>query len=566
MSLTKVSYSMITGAPVNVLDYGADTTGVANSTDAFYAAASAINTAGGGCLVIPKGSYTVGKQTFAGATGLGYAYLASYIIRIANCTKPVLIDFQGVYIKIAPGLKFGSFNPVTGVATAGISTNPDTQANIGQVIDLQINKQVTIIGSVEIDGNSANAVLGGHWGDTGYQCLAYGFYSFKTDLLYAENIYSHHSCLDGGSVRYPGLTNGSTATPSLLENCVFEYNARQGLSLTGGIGFTGINCKFNNNGYATFYSPPAAGLDIEAEGGVIRKAYFLNCEMIHNRGFGIAADSGDTKNVVFETCTVVAGEENGAMLPNKPGFVFKNCRIYGSIYSQNGSVDPAERTKYQDCYFSDETYNGYTHYILGNLLFTVAESTPISYERCSFNTSKSAVGRLEYGLISDCYFLMQAGTGYVINQGVQIYLSNSVLRDNTFNANITLNAPSDGNFLSMTGSEEKLGVNNLINTAGIVRWLTWSAGGGGTLGSIGQGAAVADIPKYAGTRLSLFRKNFITPYLGYINIYADTAAPSTGTYAVGDQFINSTPVVGQPKGWMCTVAGTPGTWVSQGNL
>ena len=119
MSLTKVSYSMITGAPVNVLDYGADPTGVANSTDAFYAAASAINAADGGHLIVPAGTYIVGKQTFAGATGLGYAYRASYIIRIANCTKPVLIDFQGVYIKIAPGLKFGSFNPVTGVATAG---------------------------------------------------------------------------------------------------------------------------------------------------------------------------------------------------------------------------------------------------------------------------------------------------------------------------------------------------------------------------------------------------------------------------------------------------------------
>jgi len=44
------------------------------------------------------------------------------------------------------------------------------------------------------------------------------------------------------------------------------------------------------------------------------------------------------------------------------------------------------------------------------------------------------------------------------------------------------------------------------------------------------------------------------------------AAPTTNTWAVGDVCINSTPVVGQPKGWRCTVAGTPGTWVSEGNL
>jgi polygalacturonase len=45
-----------------------------------------------------------------------------------------------------------------------------------------------------------------------------------------------------------------------------------------------------------------------------------------------------------------------------------------------------------------------------------------------------------------------------------------------------------------------------------------------------------------------------------------TAAPTAGTWAVGDHVRNTTPAVGQPKGWYCTVAGTPGTWVSEGNL
>jgi hypothetical protein len=45
-----------------------------------------------------------------------------------------------------------------------------------------------------------------------------------------------------------------------------------------------------------------------------------------------------------------------------------------------------------------------------------------------------------------------------------------------------------------------------------------------------------------------------------------TAAPTTQTWAVGDVVFNQAPAVGQPKGWRCTVAGTPGTWVSEGNL
>jgi hypothetical protein len=51
------------------------------------------------------------------------------------------------------------------------------------------------------------------------------------------------------------------------------------------------------------------------------------------------------------------------------------------------------------------------------------------------------------------------------------------------------------------------------------------------------------------------------------NIQAnDSAAPTTGTWARGDRVYNVTPTVGSPKGWRCTVAGSPGTWVSEGNL
>lgn len=45
-----------------------------------------------------------------------------------------------------------------------------------------------------------------------------------------------------------------------------------------------------------------------------------------------------------------------------------------------------------------------------------------------------------------------------------------------------------------------------------------------------------------------------------------SAAPTAGTWEVGRRVLKSVPAVGQPKGWICTVAGTPGTWVSEGNL
>lgn len=44
------------------------------------------------------------------------------------------------------------------------------------------------------------------------------------------------------------------------------------------------------------------------------------------------------------------------------------------------------------------------------------------------------------------------------------------------------------------------------------------------------------------------------------------AAPTAGTWDAGDRVERLPPAVGSPKAWACTVSGTPGTWVSEGNL
>jgi len=53
---------------------------------------------------------------------------------------------------------------------------------------------------------------------------------------------------------------------------------------------------------------------------------------------------------------------------------------------------------------------------------------------------------------------------------------------------------------------------------------------------------------------------------GTIHTQTGTAAPTTGTWAVGDHVVRHPSAAGQIKGWYCTVAGTPGTWVSEGTL
>jgi hypothetical protein len=45
-----------------------------------------------------------------------------------------------------------------------------------------------------------------------------------------------------------------------------------------------------------------------------------------------------------------------------------------------------------------------------------------------------------------------------------------------------------------------------------------------------------------------------------------TAAPSNGTWAVGDRIVNSSPAAGGSEGWVCVSAGSPGTWKTYGTI
>lgn len=64
MSLTKVSYSMIQGAAYNVLDFGADPTGVASSVTAFNNAV-----ANGGTVYVPTGTYKLDNKVTLSVDG-----------------------------------------------------------------------------------------------------------------------------------------------------------------------------------------------------------------------------------------------------------------------------------------------------------------------------------------------------------------------------------------------------------------------------------------------------------------------------------------------------------------
>lgn len=84
---------------------------------------------------------------------------------------------------------------------------------------------------------------------------------------------------------------------------------------------------------------------------------------------------------------------------------------------------------------------------------------------------------------------------------------------------------------------------------------------------------VSDMPALIRQLDTLYRQtaqqvNQLSEGLMVASYSAATAAPTTGTWAVGDFVKNSAPAeLGAPgakyilHGWQCTVAGTPGTWL-----
>jgi hypothetical protein len=83
----------------------------------------------------------------------------------------------------------------------------------------------------------------------------------------------------------------------------------------------------------------------------------------------------------------------------------------------------------------------------------------------------------------------------------------------------------------------------------------------GTDTTVGSGARVAVFPVWKNS-LALIRASDV---MGLISP-AGVAAPTSGTWAVGDIVYNSSPEAGGNMGWVCTGAGTPGTWKPFGNI
>lgn len=333
--------------------FGARGDGATNDTHAFAAMSAFVNARGGGTIVLRPVTYIVGEQ--GPGQESGYAFGPKPIMLFIGCSQPLVIRGNGARLRCAPGLRYGTFDPVTGQPTR----HPTPYLKGGE-LSVPYHAMITVrgctgaveISDLELDGNLERLRIGGKYGDAGWQLPASGIELVdNSGPERLARIHSHHHPLDGLIIN--GIDRDRRVR-SMIDSVRLDHNGRQGCSIVGGRGYDFRSCRFTDTGKSVIASAPGAGVDIEAEAGKsVRDLTFSSCTFSNNFGCGLVADSGPSDGARFDNCTFI-GTTSWAAWPNKPRFRFNGCTFVGSIVHAYGDPDPDRACQFRNCTFRDD--------------------------------------------------------------------------------------------------------------------------------------------------------------------------------------------------------------------
>lgn len=380
--------------------FGALGDGRTNDTVAFAALSALLQFGGGGTVTLRAGAtYIVGRQTLGGAPGI-YSWAPDPIIRCHGATRPVIVNGQGARLKAARGLRYGTFNPVTGrplatkapylgaFAAAGRASPEERASPYVGMIDIESCTAGYTIRDVTLEGSIANLILGGEWGDIARQIPGSGLsLLLNSGPVLIENVVSDFHAWDGALFCH-NSTPADARHPIRITRYRARNNGRQGFSLTGGLGATFTDCEFARTGRTRYRTEPAAGIDIEAEQGrIIRDAIFVRCTVSDNAGAGFLGSVNDAERITCRDCTFV-GTTSPAIYNSRPGSRYYGCTIVGQ--NLTGYDDPtggARAYEFHDCLFTDDPKRSPTGRVYPSAE-NLAISDPLSggglYNRCTF--------------------------------------------------------------------------------------------------------------------------------------------------------------------------------------
>jgi hypothetical protein len=379
---------------IHIKDYGAVGDGIANDTKAFQKAAAFLQK-NGGTLIIDPGTYIVGKQRLSGSYLAGSSYFEEPILEFKNATKPIIIKGYKAILKAANGLKYGFFNPITGLPDS--IRKQGNRSSYYATAYIFVNavgcKSISVKG-LTLDGNSEKLNISSSHDDIGIQLMATGIRMYNNESVDIEDCYIHHCGLDAIIIAWTGLKNTDPIYSHTIKNVIASYNGRQGLSWVGGNNLTVVNSQFSSTGKAVnnnkpVVSKPSAGIDIEVENSIIKNGHFINCYVNDNAGAGIISIGQDTYNINFKNCRFI-GTSNSAAYPKSAGFSFDSCTFVGKVERIFGSSDKSKATFFKDCLFTMDKKMSPTGKVFGDRC-EFYEAQNVVFDRCRFDADSTAL-------------------------------------------------------------------------------------------------------------------------------------------------------------------------------
>jgi hypothetical protein len=281
---------------VSVTDFGADPTGVSDSTAALAAAFAAHNQ-----LFFPEGTYLVDASGYPGKRAILYS----------TGVNNVVLSGYGATIKYKNG------------ATGPIGLN---------FVEI-VNATNALIEGLTFDGNRQNQ-------NFGYDAIAF----FGGKNLTVRDVYVKNMYRDGIYVRASSVNVASTYPERvLIDNVICDACGRNGASIIGANGITVQNSLFEN-----MVGDPGAGIDVEPNASDIygvRDLLIDNCTLLGNRGRGLVVtgnapvNPGETPYCLNARITNIIANKNSAG---------QNASIKGSdiavFYSEDIVIDGYSNT------------------------------------------------------------------------------------------------------------------------------------------------------------------------------------------------------------------------------
>lgn len=294
MSLTKATYSMVNGAPANVLDFGADPTGVTNSSAAFLAALQAAPT-----VYVPQGTYqvsvdipltfTYGPVRLIGAGIFKDGHGGTRLIPPAGATSVLRFAAPGNnYLQYCEVSQLSIANPNSVASCIGIYING---TDVNSINDYHKFSDLTIGGfqyGVRVTGRMIESL----WTRINVDFCNIGFYATPdpNDAAFIFNTFitcNFNDCqaegfkLDGFSLTNKFITCNFQANNTLnvagiagsffgnsqglsLDNCYWEGNGSGVAVDTSNPANNSIACKFTGNSFTS--SPVITNSWIEGSG------------------------------------------------------------------------------------------------------------------------------------------------------------------------------------------------------------------------------------------------------------------------------------------------------------